>query len=323
MIFHKKLEIAYASSYTEAMRYRDGGFEPVECSFGDISVTRKYPLDHHGLNSEYKPVSLTACEIATSSGFEPLQRFVVTGKPDADCIYSILLLSATISPCESLARAIAELDSDPVGIDQRVDHYLQAGPAFRMYNHFAADVRSYHRALDIGQKVFSHKGLSGRLTKKAIAYETNRRNTAQKEFFSREHRVALVQSDTDSMDIWLTRYGCEGEPLDFVLQHKGALNILTIAGKTPEAVERLGNRSKPATAYFSERGLLDYCATLDRLLGYSPSFAEHARSGGRPNIIGSPRGHKVSMEIVRKKIYPNLCSLISSHNNPPLPNRAA
>lgn len=322
MIFRKKQpNIVYASSLEQACSYRDEGFEPIECSFGTQSVTGRYRLDHHGPNQHHTAVSLAACHIALSSGFEPLRRFVATGRPDADSIYAILVLSGEITPFLPLAQAIADLDTDPVGIDQREDPYLQAGPAFRMFNHFSAGLCSYRRALAIGRKVFLPDGLSLRLEARARAYEENRRKTAQKEFFPRKNRVALVQSDTDSTDRWLERFDKSGQPLDFVIQYKPGSKVLTIAGKTPQAVARLGGRGKPATAYFGERGLLDYCATLDQLLGWNPHFYEG--SGGRPNIIGSPRKYEVNLDRIRTKVYPALQNLVCEHNYPLPPTRAA
>jgi hypothetical protein len=324
MIFRKKLpEIAYASTYFEALKYTNLGFVPVELSFGNNSVVDDYNLDHHGNLHSCPSVSLTAFHNVKSHLFVPSHKFVVTGRPDADAIYAILLLSKTIEPSLDLAQAIAQLDTDPVGIDQRENFYLQAGPAFRMHHHFTADVQSYYRALHIGKTVFSSEGLSRRLTKRALAYEDWRRTMALQTVFPRQSRVAFARSDTDSMDIWLTRYDCNGQPLDLVVQYKPTLKILTIAGKTPEAVQRLHNSSKPATAYFSEHGLLDYCNTLDDLIGITEPLCEISGSGGRPTIIGSPRGHGISLEVARKIVYRHLRDHVRAHNNPPSPIRAA
>ncbi|MDP1695162.1 MAG: hypothetical protein Q8L34_06510 [Candidatus Woesearchaeota archaeon] len=273
------MDVLYATTLAEAEAARDAGYEPVECSFNSVSVLGPLRLDHHGALSYNPPVSLQAAHLASDPSFQSPQGYVVTGQPDADAIYALLVLAKEIPPFAPIAEAIADLDSDPVGVNQLQGFYCRI-PAFRMQFTPRYDIGSYLEALAIGQEVFHPKPLSDRDALHAEYFEQRRFRAAINAQQHIADDVVFVQSDVDSRDIWHDSFA------SLVVQFKPASGVITFSGCLPAAVDRLQKQKgrQRATVYqlLGDQGLYSFFPKLEPLLG--------SGSGGRPTIGGSPRG---------------------------------
>lgn len=116
------LSIRVAASADEARAALADGYEPVECAFGGESVVGPLGLDHHGALADRPPVCRQALSAmswpdrASLSG--PLTRFVAAGPPDADASLAIAILLAgsagadedSVYDCISLVSLVAASD---------------------------------------------------------------------------------------------------------------------------------------------------------------------------------------------------------------------
>ena len=105
------ISIRVASTADEARAALADGYEPVECAFGGESVVGPLGLDHHGALADLPPV----CEQAWAmrSGGTTRTRFVATGAPDADASLAMALLAlAEVGELEtqSLVPVVAASD---------------------------------------------------------------------------------------------------------------------------------------------------------------------------------------------------------------------
>lgn len=300
------MELRYAKTLTEAQTARDQGYEPVECSFDSISVTGPLQLDHHGALAHNPPVSLQAFQLAQQQHFQPLERFVVTGQPDADAIYALLVLSGQIHPCEAIANAIATLDNDPVGIDQKQVPYLRV-PAFRRAFTPRYNLDSFLEAIEVGKRAFDPAPLTDREALQAQYFEQHRFRAALQAKQQIVHDVAFVVSDQDSRDIGHDFFA------SLVVQYKPTSGVITFSGCTQAAINRLQARPFRSRTRISvyqllgEQGLYAFFPKLDALLGPG--------SGGRATIGGSPRGNSYSYQQAFQA-YQLLCNHISSRSSP-------
>ena len=77
------LTIEYVDSAHEARRWRDQGYCPIECAFGEESVVDALQMDHHGTMGDLEGVAVRACR----DHYGPRKAdppFVVAGAADAD-----------------------------------------------------------------------------------------------------------------------------------------------------------------------------------------------------------------------------------------------
>lgn len=89
------MAITYVSTAEEAQHFRELGYCPIECSFGDVSVVDALQMDHHGSWAHLEPVSLRAYrDYAGWRAADP--RFVVTGAADADAAFAIAALGGLL-----------------------------------------------------------------------------------------------------------------------------------------------------------------------------------------------------------------------------------
>ncbi len=114
------LDIRYTNDYDTACRWRDEGYEPVECAFGQHgSVLGRFALDHHGTESHREGVALRACRDHFGA-LADAPRFVVTGTPDADAVLAIVALSARVDQSRippDFYELVDAHDTDPIGKD--------------------------------------------------------------------------------------------------------------------------------------------------------------------------------------------------------------
>ena len=276
------MKLLYAKTLQEARHAKSEGYEPIECCFGEVSVVGKYCLDHHGPYADQEPVSLRAHDIVHQRGFQPLEKIVVTGRPDADTSYAALLLTGNLSPSLPIARAIGQLDLDPVGIAQTQGDYLRVA-AYRTQLQPKRTKKSHVQALAIGTNVFSSEPLSRSTATEARQYERQRARRAKQAIQYVEDGIALVHSDEDSRDIWHKIFA------SLVIQYKPAEHILTFSGCTRDAVRRLrlqGIQRKSVYRLLGDQGFLGCYASFDAFLGEG--------SGGRADIGGSPKHLKIT-----------------------------
>ena len=138
----KKLEIVFAKTAAEAVKFVELGFCPVECSYGGVSVVDDLNMDHHGVTvdgrdlSELESVAIRAYRDCYGKRFND-PRFVIS-HIDADCTFAIASLAGYVPSIanknnkflkgklaetmsrdfSALAGTIALLDTDPVGLDR-------------------------------------------------------------------------------------------------------------------------------------------------------------------------------------------------------------
>lgn len=271
------LELVYATSLEEAQVYAQSGYEPVECSFGSVSVTGKWKLDHHGELADEEPVSLKAARIAMASDFQPQVRWLVAGMPDSDAIYAILVLSGLVAPDLQIAQALAELDLDPVGIDRTEGCYLRE-VLFQMSGPKLNSLDGYLNACEIGLKAFMPGDVPQDLLQQGLESERQRVLAAHKEIYCKGNKVLLVRSDEASRDVWHTL-------APVVIQYKPTNQVITFSGRGPKGAARLGVDS--IYDVLGKQGFVPLYSMYGLLLD--------GTCGGRPDIGGSPRGRKYSL----------------------------
>lgn len=120
----RPLTVASALDAAAAREFRDRGYCPVECAYGEESVIDDLAMDHHGPLAALEPVSVRAWrDHHGARARDP--RFVVAGKVDADAAMAIAALAGTVpgpdtagsGPVADLVELIGLLDVDPIGRD--------------------------------------------------------------------------------------------------------------------------------------------------------------------------------------------------------------
>ncbi|RMG42358.1 MAG: hypothetical protein D6719_06520 [Candidatus Dadabacteria bacterium] len=277
------VDLRYAATLEQAFEYRNRGYEPVECSFGDTSVVGPLKLDHHGVYSEEEPVSVKAARIAMQPDFKPVTRFVVTGLPDPDAVYALLVLSGNLEPDLNIAKAIAELDIDPVGINRTAEPYIR-NAIFEMKQIASLDIEGYKQAINAGLTAFKPGEIPEELKQSALLFEELREVEAKDAIKEIKNDVAFVVSDAASRDIW-------HRDASLVVQYKPGQKVVTVSGCSEAAAKRLGKKS--VYELLGDRGFDNFYSEIDAILGVSGS-------GGRSDIGGTPRGEHVNEESARK-----------------------
>lgn len=277
--------LVYAPTRAAAEEYRDQGYEPIECSFGRTSVVGKLGLDHHGALSEKPPVSLQAFQLLHNNGRRLPKRYVVTGQPDADSIYALLLLTHQVLPSYDLAQAIAELDMDPVGRNQTDERYLKVAAFRGRFPTPQRSLESYRCAIQIGKNVFTPYSLPRSAVAQAVAYESLRGSQALRAQERVADDVALVTSNVDSRDLWHRHFA------SLVVQYKPGQEVVSLSGCSKHGVERLKRQGIPRQSVHTligERGFHDLYPSLDSLFGEG--------SGGHATVGGLSRERMFSFE---------------------------
>jgi hypothetical protein len=270
----------YAASIEEAQRYLAQGYEPVECSFGAHSVVGPLVLDHHGQLSHEVPVSIKAAKLALGHPGTPLRtRFVVAGMPDADAVYTVLVLSRAVLPDLEIATALATLDRDPIGIDRTQGEYIRE-LLFEMHGERRLSLEGFSNACRIGTQSFDPTPVSAQQRASAIAYEARRISDAARSIEEIRGLCAFVVSDDVGRDIW-------HREAPVFLQYKPSLHLLTVSGCTELGALRLG--TKHVFELLGPAGLASFYPVIDTVLSLRGS-------GGRPDIGGSPRGAHITRD---------------------------
>jgi len=274
------LDIAHTDNFEEAIKYKQAGYEPVECSFGKESVIGPLKLDHHGPYSAEEPVSLKAFKLVKEGYFR--SKFVVTGMADPDSVYCMLALSREIKPSLEISVSIAQMDLDPIGINRLVEPHIRV-PAFEMFYNPGSSRENYLEALEIGKQVFEANELCQKIKEKIPYFEMERNRLIHSEITSVIEDVVFMETDLPHRDV-------AHELGSLVVQYKPGLKIITFSGLSRKAIEenRLPHK-KSIYDLFGKLGLKKiYNGLLEPILG--------SGSGGREEIGGSPRHKKVTRE---------------------------
>jgi len=294
MVIPKRLRLAHAATWEEAVYYLNLGYEPVECSFGSRSVLGRFRLDHHGLLSHEKPVSIKAAELAREGMW--CDKFVVTGPPDPDAIYAIAVLSQAILPDLEIAEAIAVTDLDPIGVDRILQSRHTREVLFDLsLGEPLPTVEGFYQALNCGIRYFHPRTLSSEELNAARQYEESRIAKVMASVIESHHLTILLEWNRIGRDVWH-----RSAPL--AVQYKPEYGIISVSGCTRMGAERLGTLS--VYDVLGEKGLNTFYPVMDEVLG-------RTGSGGRPDIGGGPRGVRFSFEDA-KRVFNALEGLIEA-----------
>ncbi|MEM4408207.1 MAG: hypothetical protein QXI19_05630 [Candidatus Caldarchaeum sp.] len=277
----KKVTIKHAKDVETATLFRSRGYEPVECSFGAVSVVGELKMDHHGEYSHLPGVAIRAHgELYGIRADDP--RFVVTGSPDLDAVAAIAGLAGLLHLDPATAELINAVDTDPIGVGSLLEKG-EAGLKTLAFNQAMvgqpSSEETFEKALELFLEIFS-RPLSS-LEKQLISQAENQRMklVTSSALILWEHvegePVALAANPAWGFDVWYNRAPCV---VAFVENKKS----VTIGCKTLADAEAL----------FGPGGLKNTYPVLDKEI--APGF------GGRETVGGSPRGYELTLEEARR-----------------------
>jgi hypothetical protein len=280
------LRIVWVADGASAREYTAGGYEPVECAFGEESVLGPLEMDHHGRESGREGVALRAYRDHFGA-LEDRPWFVVTGAADADACFAIAALAGLLPPPRDradpeptgpgrrdligLARLINQIDVAPIGV-RLAD--VEDGTLLLLWNQLSApaqDAAAFYGGVDRWRTLVIRA--PEHLLEAARGREATRVEQARAATVERiSDRVALVEGDVWGFDVWYA--------------------------EVAEVILAFNARSGQATI-----GCRD-AATATRLFGAGglrivfPLLAP-AGWGGRDAIGGSPRGARLTRSDAR------------------------
>lgn len=282
------MQIVWTKKVEEATRLAEAGFEPVECSFGAVSVVGSLIMDHHGEYAELEGVALRAYRDHFGAR-QSDPRFVVTGAADADACFAIAALAgmlphpshetelASAAPSvkasgtrnlTGLAELVNRVDTAPIGV--RLEE-SEEGALILLWNQLSSsvhDATAFYAGLD------RWRALLGRTPKALIQATKNEEETRVAK--AREARVvrisdqvAVVESPVWGFDVWYA------EVAPVIVAYVATSGTITLGCPSTEVAETL----------FGLGGMKNVFPKL------TP-----AGWGGREAIGGSPRGQKLTRE---------------------------
>ena len=282
------MQIVWTNSVEEATRLAKAGFEPVECSFGAVSVVGPLTMDHHGEYAGLEGVALRAYRDHFGAR-QSDPRFVVTGAADADACFAIAALAGMLPhpsreaelanappPVKAsgtrdlvgLAELVNRVDTAPIGV--RLEESAE-GALILLWNQLSSSVQdatAFHAGLD------RWRALLGRAPKALLqAAKTEEEARVAKareaEVIRVSDQVAVVESPVWGFDVWYA------EVAPVIVAYVAASGTITLGCPSAEVAETL----------FGPGGLKNVFPKL------TP-----AGWGGREAIGGSPRGQKLTRE---------------------------
>lgn len=278
---NNQVELLYAPTFEEANLALQKGYEPVECSFGWESAVGEHLLDHHGKYSGKEAVSIKAARLALAG--TRLNRFVVTGAADTDQMYAVAALGGAIPIRMEDAEAIADMDVDPIGRSMLDSRYTRILLHRQEYLDSVSGQESSDHSLRSIIRIFTPESLLeeawvAQALEKAISMEEDRQTHAlgavQKLV---PGKVALVSGQIGpAWNEWYTQ-------APIVVAYVANQKRVTV-GLCPKKGGLLSDQS--GFDLLGEDGLSELIPSLDEIV---------SGWGGRPEIIGSPRGQ--SMEL--------------------------
>lgn len=248
--------------------------EPVECSFGHKSAVGIFNLDHHGVLSDLPPV----CTRAPVGGLArvALNGVAVTGYPDFDAVAAVAKLLGYVVP-DAICDLIATMDSDgPHAVD------LTEGVGWRLLR-ARVDTRDRNEA-HVSKWCRALKGFIDAICLDTPDFQAE--DAMRREMERREIGELLIAGaeirDVNGVNVALVdaRFAPHGNQFDIFYK---CADVVVVA--TPTGRVTIGARDVVVASAFGEDGLL----SVDFGYGW----------GGRPTIVGSPRGKVVGLDEAR------------------------
>ena len=312
----KQLEIVFAKTAAEAQKYVELGYCPVECSYGGVSIVDGLLMDHHGKTldgrdlSRLESVAIRAYRDCYGARRKD-QRFVIS-HIDADCTFAIAALAGYLpSPFNknnkflkgkmlevmsrdftALAKTIALLDTDPVGLDRMA---LPFGKMLSLWHAFYSGFGSNAELSVHGWRklMFSEEEMLAPFYQAAVQEQERLIAKAEADMVERGHKesgiLVIRGASVFGFDTWYQKkdgnvrtVAAWENPIVVALYDEG--NIL-IGTPCAEVAEEL----------FGENGLKKVYAKLNELYG----LEEGTGFGGHVGIGGSPRNRKMTYDDVK------------------------
>lgn len=207
-------------------------YEPIECSIDGKSLVGPLKMDHHGDNSALEGVAVRAYRDArgackegerdiivpctdlrteessrTSIKYIGNERFVVTGKGDADATFCIAALMGFLPDgLDDLAMLINEMDTNPIGL--RLEEKGTDGARVLLFNQLTSgveDATAFYAGVDTWRWMFQpwSQEKVNILLDAALEGEKTRVNIARQAKYEKiSDDVALVESNAWGFDVW-------------------------------------------------------------------------------------------------------------------------
>ena len=307
------IEIVFVSTKEEAESFKEQGYCPVECAFGDESVIDDLKMDHHGEFGYLGSVSSRAYQDHYGARKND-PRFVIN-HVDADNTFAIAALAGILPNSETgkdltgLAQTVAMMDTDPIGRDvlQMTDGDILATWQ-KIYSHMEKDAVSASSAVYGWQTLTTSPDVAPFLeVGKQAVIEV--RETAKEEMHRCGHKngdiFVLSGVTVDGFNEWYGR-NMDADPhtLD------AWKNPVVAALNSKKGIRIACPNDEIAELIFGKGGLENVFARLNE----NPKYKDtDGGFGGRVSVGGSPR--KMEMEAYDLKEIANAVnSLIVERN---------
>ncbi len=312
----KKLEIVFAKTVAEAIKFAGQGYCPVECSYGGVSVVDNLDMDHHGVTtdgrdlSKLESVAIRAYRDCYGKRYND-PRFVIS-HIDADCTFAIASLAGYIPSAAnrnnkflkgklaeamgrdflSLAETIALLDTDPVGLNRME---LPFGKLLSLWHMLYSGIGSNAELAVHGWRklMFSDEEMLAPFFEAAVKEQERLLAKAETDMLERgvkEEGILVIRgANVFGFDTW---YGKKDDNLRAAASWR---NPIVIALYNEGNIIMGTPCAEVAEEMFGENGLKNVYARLNELYGLTDGNG----FGGHIGIGGSPRGRKMTYEDVR------------------------
>ncbi len=278
------LTIEYVDTAHEARRWRDQGYCPIECAFGEESVVDDLQMDHHGTMGYLEGVAVRACRDHYGAR-KANPRFVVTGAADADATLAIAGLAGLLPPTPPtgpstgpaagsqaflpLAELVNRADVNPIGLRLEESENGRRVLLFKRLSSGAQDATAFHAGVDCWRLLCGPRAPRALLAAVAEEEALRVRQARAAAVECLGDTVALVESEVWGYDVWYA----EIRPV--IVAFIAAQNRVSIGCRDLATAAR----------FFGPGGLSNVFPKLQ-----PPGW------GGRETIGGSPRGARLTRE---------------------------
>ncbi|MEM4321086.1 MAG: hypothetical protein QW475_04525 [Candidatus Nitrosocaldus sp.] len=306
-LFSQRVHIVFTTNPYIAQKYVEENFEPIEWSFGEITLVGEYMLDHHGKYSDMPSVAIRG----QGELFRKGKHKYIINHIDADIIVAIAGLEGIRIP-KALTELIAEID---VKGKHRVNWHNSP------YRGRLVMLWEYLKSHSSSLQSSSSSPSSAAITVTAIIATAiyilindidDYKDKYDEYIKTVEKDIALIQRiDTFIM------------PIARRLPSIGQIRIALAVGDSTIGFEAWYTKADIVVAYSPNRGKVTVGAVDEdiarQVFGSEHGLLEFASVlgqgwGGRPTIIGSPRDKfltREDAELVYQKLKETLLSLSS------------
>lgn len=292
------MNIVVVTTVEAAQEYLSQGYEGVELSLGNESLGR---YDHHGDRGHLPAVCLQAFEDLRDGKVEYKEDFVATGAADLDACAFIALVSGilfegrnalTLDGVEEFVRYAAKMDTDPIGMCPSFDG--EVGKLYLAWEAMTAgsppnDPLSFYKGVAILRDLLQNKSRFQDIMDAALKREEGRYTMSLENMWSKmvskEDGKFLILSGTTVFGFpeWYSRKpNTDKDTLD-------AWEYPCVVALTDRGNITIGCANETVAEWLFGKG------GLQNVL---PLFGEGW--GGRGSIGGSPRGHIMTSDDLRK-----------------------